>query len=129
MTGMWKFQHDPVILENGNILIFDNLGNFGSSRVLEVNPMTQEVVWKYGDTPAEEFVTVTCGGNQRLPNGNTLITESENGRAFEVTPAGRIVWEYRNPHRAGKNGELVATLFKVLRIEPETVNGFLGDLE
>jgi hypothetical protein len=37
------------------------------------------------------------GNAQRLPNGNTLITESAFGRFFEVTREGEIVWEYVNP--------------------------------
>ena len=37
------------------------------------------------------------GYAQRLPNGNTLITESSFGRFFEVTKEGEIVWEYVNP--------------------------------
>ncbi|HSN89535.1 MAG TPA: hypothetical protein VL025_22425, partial [Thermoanaerobaculia bacterium] len=54
-----------------------------------------------------------------LPNGNTLLTESENGRAIEVTPEGRIVWELYNPHRAGESNELVAVLFEVVRLPPD----------
>ena len=34
---------------------------------------------------------------QRLPNGNTLITEGAGGRIFEVTNDRQIVWEYMNP--------------------------------
>src|SRR3972149_8289690 len=34
---------------------------------------------------------------QRLPNGNTLITEGVGGRVFEVTAKHEIVWEYVNP--------------------------------
>ncbi|WP_380680967.1 aryl-sulfate sulfotransferase [Salinigranum sp. GCM10025319] len=30
----------------------------------------------------------------RLPNGNTLITDSLNHRVIEVTPRGEVVWEY-----------------------------------
>ncbi|WP_435196978.1 arylsulfotransferase family protein [Natronomonas sp. EA1] len=30
----------------------------------------------------------------RLPNGNTLITDSLNNRVVEVTPQGKIVWEF-----------------------------------
>ena len=33
----------------------------------------------------------------RLPNGNTLITDSLNHRVIEVTPLGKIVWEIRSP--------------------------------
>ena len=30
----------------------------------------------------------------RLPNGNTLITDTLNHRVIEVTPTGEVVWEY-----------------------------------
>ena len=33
---------------------------------------------------------------QRLPNGNTLITEADTGRVFEVTRKGEVVWEFGN---------------------------------
>ena len=39
-----------------------------------------------------------------------------SGRALEVTPAGDIVWEYLNPHRAGDHDELIAVLWDVVRL-------------
>ena len=66
-----------------------------------------------------KFYSHFKGAAQRLPNGNTLITESTRGRAVEVTPAGEIVWEFYNPHRAGENGELVANLCELVRLGPE----------
>ena len=33
----------------------------------------------------------------RLPNGNTLITDTLNQRVLEVTPRGEVVWEYYAP--------------------------------
>ena len=33
----------------------------------------------------------------RLPNGNTLVTDSLNHRVMEVTPEGEVVWEYYAP--------------------------------
>jgi hypothetical protein len=62
-----------------------------------------------------------CGTVQRLPNGNTVVTESEAGRAFEVTPAGEVVWRFDSPHRPPDRPELVATLFEVLRVPTEDV--------
>ena len=118
MTGSWKFQHQPTFLANGNLLLFDNLGTPGRSRVLEIDPSTGETVWVYQAERPDEFFSFSCGSAQRLPNGNTLITESDNGRAIEVTPDKKIVWEYVNPHRAGENNELIATLFEVIRIPP-----------
>ena len=95
-------QHAPTLLENGNILIFDNGphrldDSVPYSRAIEVDPATNAIVWKYQDKPAWNFFSPRMGCAQRLPNGNTLITESSFGRFFEVTKEGEIVWEYVNP--------------------------------
>lgn len=118
LGGLWRAQHQPTILKNGNMLLFDNRGNNGKSRVIEFNPFSQEVFWLYTGTPDDSFFSKTCGSSQRLPNGNTLISETDAGRAFEVTPDKTIVWEFLNPHRAGKNDELIASLFEMIRIGP-----------
>ena len=119
LTGMWRQQHQPTVLPNGRMLLFNNRLTKGVSQVVEFDPFTQNVAWNFHGTDAFPFYSETCGSNQRLPSGNTLITESDNGRAFEVTPKGRVVWEYVNPHRAGEHNEFVATLFEVVRI-PES---------
>jgi len=122
MSGMWHKQHQPTVVGGDRILIFDNEGRtLGggplASRVLEFDPATQEIVWSY--EAGAEFYSKRCGTAERLPNGNTLITESDAGRAFEVTPEGRIVWEFLNPARAGANLEYIATLLEVVRVPPE----------
>ena len=53
-----------------------------------------EVVWSYS-SPGE-FYASFLSGQQRLPNGNTLIAEGMTGRIFEVM-GDRKVWEYVNP--------------------------------
>ena len=92
-TGPWHKQHEAQFVE-GNLLLFDNLGLGEQSRVLELDVDTFEVVWSFTEPG---FFTKRAGAQQRLPNGNTLITESDNGRLIEVTREGRIVWEYINP--------------------------------
>jgi Arylsulfotransferase (ASST) len=119
LTGLWCFQHDPDLLDNGNLLVFDNQGNGGMSKVVELDPQTQQIVWAYRGNEENGFYSEICGSNQRLPNGNTLIVETTGGRAFEVTPGGDIVWEYNNPNRAGDEGDLVAILPDVIRL-PES---------
>jgi hypothetical protein len=47
---------------------------------------------------ANRFYSPFISGQQRLPNGNTLITEGSGGRLIEVTPDHEIVWEYISPH-------------------------------
>ena len=116
LSGMWLAQHQPTVLENGNVLIFDNGGDKGPSRVIEFDPATQEIAWSYVGDRDGPFYSKTGGTGERLANGNTIITESDNGRAFEVTPENEIVWEYRNPERAGKRKELIATIFEMVRL-------------
>ncbi len=125
--GSWRKQHDPSVLANGNILIFDNNGNSDRSRVIEFNPVTERIGWTYKGELADDFYSQMCGAAARLPNGNTLATESDRGRAIEVTPNGDIVWEYLNPKRAGDKGELVATLFEMTRLPADFPLDWLHD--
>jgi hypothetical protein len=113
----------------GDLLLFDNGGASGygapspiapdgqgiyardSSRVLEIDPVTLEVVWSY---KAFHFYSMNISGAQRLPNGNTLITEGASGRIFEVTPGNKIVWEFMNPPSEGRGG--LNSVYRAYRI-------------
>jgi hypothetical protein len=117
--GEPKFSHDPKILPNGNLLIFENLAREDQSRVVEYESITLREEWQYSGGGEQPFFSKTCGTADRLPNGNTLITESDSGRAFEVTPEGELVWEFYNPHRGGAQSELIATLFELVRLPSE----------
>lgn len=107
----------------GNILVFDNGGwaGYGApnpvsltgaknatrnySRVIEFDPVTLKIVWEYSPATAgyrapqdnHQFYSAFAGSAQRLPNGNTLITEARTGRIFEVIRDLQIVWEYVSP--------------------------------
>jgi hypothetical protein len=94
MTGLWRKQHEARLQPSGTVMLFDNLGHEGRSKVIEFDPGTQDIVWQYDDP---EFFSIGAGSQQVLPNGNVLITESRAGRIFEVTRKGRIVWEYITP--------------------------------
>ncbi|MEM8858517.1 MAG: arylsulfotransferase family protein [Chloroflexota bacterium] len=94
-------QHDCQLLENGNVLCFAN-GMFSRdltrSSVWEIDYKTKEVVWAYKpQVNALSFFSPHVSGCQRLPSGNTLITEGAKGCIFEVTPDHDLVWEYVNP--------------------------------
>jgi hypothetical protein len=107
----------------GNILIFDNGGYAGYgapnpgaptgidnarrdySRVLELDPTTLDIVWQYPPrregfmNPAfSTFYSSFVSSAQRLPSGNTLITEGQDGRIFEITAEHELVWEYLSPY-------------------------------
>jgi outer membrane protein assembly factor BamB len=117
--GGSRGQHDPKIINDGHLLLLDNRGRPGSSTVLEFDLVTGRPVWEYRGAKERPFFSRHLGAAQRLRNGNTLITESDSGRSFEVTPDKQIVWEFYNPHRAGKNDQFIATIFELLRLPPE----------
>ena len=114
--GDFVNHHDPRLLDNRHMIFFDNKGRPGKSSIQEIDPLTGRVLWAYRGTDSQPFYSETCGAVQRLPNGNTVITESDRGRAFEVTPGHQIVWEFHNPHRSGPQGRYIATLFEVVRL-------------
>ncbi len=95
--------HDAKLLGNGNILVFDNRTGEGTSRVVELDPIALEIVWEWPSAGGLEFYSKTRGTVQRLPNGNTLIGESNRGRAIEVTAEAEVVWDYWTPHRNEKS--------------------------
>jgi Arylsulfotransferase (ASST) len=130
----------------GNILIFDNGGaagfgppNPGSptgewnalrdySRVLEIDPTTLEIVWEYsartaGFAPLMEdsrFYSHYASGAQRLPNGNTLIANTTDGRIIEVTRESEIVWEYVSPYSVSDK-VFSSRMFRAYRVPYEWI--------
>ena len=84
-------------LPNLHVLITDQ----ANERIIEVNPLTQKIVWQYGMTG-----TAGNGPNQLnnpncaelLENGHVLICDENNNRALEVKrkfpTGGDIVWQY-----------------------------------
>jgi Arylsulfotransferase (ASST) len=124
--GSWIGQHDPDITEEGHILLFDNYGRFdsptGSSRVIEFDPMTQEIIWQFPGKTGQPLQSAIRADQQRLVNGDTLITESSGGRILEVTREGEIVWEYVHPLRGGKNNDLIPIICFAERIDPSTLD-------
>ncbi len=117
-VGHLSGQHDAHLIPEGlpgagNLLLFDNEGEAGfppaelpliaGSRALEIEPVKRTVVWQYSGTKIT-FYSPYISSVQRLPNGNTLIDEGIDGRFFQVTPRGRIVWEYVAPMRGAASG-------------------------
>ncbi|HPK66800.1 MAG TPA: arylsulfotransferase family protein [Thermoanaerobaculia bacterium] len=111
--GPWRRQHEPTLLSSCRILLFDNRGLDGASRVLEFDPLTGEIAWSWAGESGRPLFSPEAGTAERLANGNTMVVESEAGRAFEIGPEGEVVWEFVSPHRAGRANELVATLFEM----------------
>ncbi len=112
LSGMTVRQHDPDVLPNGDLLIFDNRAQMaqhnhltympggqalGRSHIVEINPRTQEIVWSWQGTKEHPFFSSIQGKIEPQPNGNVLVAEPEGGRAFEIDRAtGAIVWQFAN---------------------------------
>lgn len=133
-------QHHPHIIPKGlpgagNLMVFDNGGSAGygapnplapdgvstltrfTSRVIEFNPVTFEMMWEYAPPGRAnyQFFSRNVSSAQRLPNGNTLITEGAEGRLFEVTAEKEIVWEYMMPYFEGDSSPVSRT-YRAYRI-------------
>lgn len=123
LRGDFRSQHDPRIVGPNEVLVFDNRGLGKRSRVLAYDTRNGRPGWSYTGTEAAPFYTIDCGHAQRLANGNTLINESASGRAFEVEPDGKIVWEYRSPYQVpdddGK-GQMIARFYEFRRVPADT---------
>jgi hypothetical protein len=86
---------------------------------LEWNPTTGAIEWCYKGTTEEPFETDARGCQELLPHGNVLITESDNGRLFEVSREGKIVWEFNNPHRLKEDQRFVSVVYSGQRFRRE----------
>lgn len=115
-VGPWQGPHAASCLPNGEILLFDNMGHGGFTRLVHWDPAAASIQWQYAGTPPESFVSIFSGNVARLENGNFLAAVSCAGFAREITPSGDTVWEYASPHRAGREKELVAVLFDMERL-------------
>ena len=80
-----------------NLLITD----LANSRVIEVDPITHNVIWQYGQTGVYGTGTNQLSNPYEaaiLRNGNILIADGSNSRVIEVRPTGTsggtIVWQY-----------------------------------
>jgi hypothetical protein len=113
------FQHDIQWIDeglygDGNLLVFNNgtrTTGRNYSSVDEFKPaiegntykmgnysyLPSELEWRYTADPRSDFYSDHISGVQRLPCGNTLICSGADGRLFEVTTDGEVVWEYLNP--------------------------------
>jgi hypothetical protein len=116
------FQHDVRWIPDGwqgagNLMVFNNgrgrtegawssidewtppLGADGRYALADGKPFgPTALAWQYKAVPdPKTFYAPFISGAQRLANGNTLICSGTGGQLFEVTRAGDVVWEYRNP--------------------------------
>ncbi len=122
--GELSHQHAATWLDTGHILLFDNgchrRGMPSFSRVVELDPERREIVWSYRADVVLAFYSFMISGADRLPNGNTLVTEGATGRLFEITPDRETVWEYVSPFTlVDKRFGPTPAVFRAHRYAPE----------
>ena len=103
-----RLQHDPDWQLDGSITIFDNNRRRGYSRIKKIDPATYnfETVTKNFE---EGFYSKTAGNHQVLPSGNILIASTHQGRAVEITPDGKVAFEFVNHYNKQKREVLVVS--------------------
>ena len=90
-------QHSVQVLDNGNLLFFDNHRYLipELSRCLEISydesDYSVEIIWEH--VLPEDLFSGSRGECDRLDNGNTLITAGRTGHTLEVTPENDVVWQ------------------------------------
>ena len=119
--GKLSRQHQPSMLPNGNVLIFDNSPNKKRSRIIEVDPIGDSVRWVYAGVPPESFFCEFAGGCEMLPNGNILVSVSQQGRAFEITRDGWVVWDWLVPGWLRQKEKVRSNFYRLSRVDDDCV--------
>lgn len=85
--------------------------------------ISRQVVWSYAAVNSHGFFSHIGSSAQRLPNGNTFLCSDTEGHLFEVTPDGKLAWEYINPitrdgavKTLGDMLPMTNSLFRALRV-------------
>ncbi len=139
----FSFQHSLQLLENGNILTFDN-GNLSESfrgtntpisRAIEISINNNQAAleWEYELEP--DLFGFASGNAQKLSNGNVLMTTiGGGGRSLEVDEVGNIIWEANYNlslpdgavYRAHRIPGLFPIAFSVIHNDFQEQNGDIG---
>lgn len=100
---LFAAQHSPVLLKNGNILVFNNNVSDRSSSIVELAPEQGDQVRKVWEYVLEEHVNESPYGSKihsdkmgiasELPNENILVGMGQLNRIFEITRNKTLVWE------------------------------------
>jgi hypothetical protein len=124
IEGGLEGQHVPKMNKDGDIMVFDNGRYREQSRIITIDPADLSVKINY---EADDFFTGSQGYVQPLENGNLFITESEEGRVFEVDTNGDIVWKYLKPTAFGRENATGVELeiYRAYKYDLEFINALL----
>lgn len=125
-SGLVSGPHQPSVLPDGSVLVFDNGAGLGRSRLLIVDPRDDAITWEYVASPAESFYCPVAGGCELLPDGTIVVSQSTTGRAFIVTRDREIVWDWSvwMPGAGARSGR--ASFYRMAAVPPDVVNNIVG---
>ena len=119
----------------GNLILFNNFHENNNSAVLEITtPIEDGHYILQGDEPygpetwewiyTGDISTPMQGGSFRLPNGNTLITQTHTSKILEVDMNGNEIWEYQYESAFGSSW-----IARAQKYSPDyLMNPVIGDL-
>lgn len=114
--GVLSGQHQPSVLRNGNVLVFDNGKDVGRSRAVECDPSTGAVVWEYLASPAEALFSQVAGGCEQVAGDHVLISDAQAGRALEVTQGGETAWGFEVERLGSQGARSRAAFYRVAAV-------------
>jgi hypothetical protein len=121
-TGVLSGPHQPSVLPDGRVLVFDNGISEQRTRLLAVEPSTDEVVWSWSEDPPQSFYCPLAGGCELLANGNLLVTNSTAGAAFELTMEGEVVWQLKLPASVYGADKGRVSIYRMSALKPNVVD-------
>lgn len=102
----WRFQHDVNILDDHRISVFDNHWRFAFDQPeqAEVDGTNRLLVYDFATGRTSEPLAASFkrlnirtraqGRSTPLPNGDTMVEETEAGRVLRLAPDGQVRWRY-----------------------------------
>jgi len=86
LDSLFHMQHSPIFNQNGNLIVFDNLGSSkdnGMSRILEIEPSSKKIVGVY-DGSKDHFFQTNVAGFLSIYDNKIIVVSSEQGEIFSI---------------------------------------------
>ena len=111
-VGAWDTQHDPDWGADGRISVFSNNEHSvdNHSNIVAIDPTTYETGYVVKGSQYD-FYSAYNGTAQITDAGSILIASSTQGRIFEVSPDGEVVFDFVNVFSEGETLHVAEGVF------------------
>ena len=104
-TAYFSFQHSPYIMDNGDLMLFDNglYDERSGAKAFHIDEQNKTAKLVLNAMLPKDKYTSRMGNAFMLPNGNILQCSSKTGSIMVTNRIGKILWEslmYYAPYRA-----------------------------